>query len=561
MATVKQTKTINGSTGSSVWTWKMVITESWNDDYLTTNKSIVNVKSYMGRGSSGSYFGGTATQKITVGDKKSEASKTYSYPTNVGAYGWVLMYEATFEIEHDSDGSKKITVTSSMSGATFSPTTASASGEIQLTTIPRASKITATSANIGETSQISVTQYSNSFRHTIAFSFGSLNGYILEDGSISQTLTKISATSIGFQIPRNWYNEIPNDQEGLCTLTITTYNGDDAIGTNTCTFYARVGGNVSVSGSVVDTNATTLALTGNNNILVKGYSNARVSWSASPTTGASLSSVRINGTGVSSSPYSFILNDTQISIVATDSRGKTNASNPYHPSFTLKNYSRPNLSTNLERISPTSGYAKLSFSGTWFNDSFGSVANTLAIVWKYRESGSSTWITGGTLVPNADYKVSGNNFWSGMGSSVGEIQIGGSFSYEKSWDIALIITDKLSSSTIIGTITKGVPIANWEEEFFNINGKLNLFGITIIKHIANVLWPVNSIYTSLTQELPSFLSGEWTLLDTLVNGSKTYYIYKRTSEDELLCYEGDSILYNSEEIYIDNNLLKGDDVL
>ena len=482
-------------------------------------------------------------------------SRSSSYPSGETTLGTTEAW-----VSHNNDGTMSISASAYLNFPNWGWSN-TASGTADLPTIPRASKITATSNNIGEISQISVTRYSENFSHTISYSFSSLSGYILGDGSVSQTLTKITDTNIDFRIPNDWYEAIPNDQEGICTLTITTYNGNDIIGQSTCTFYARVGGNVSVSGTVEDRNATTYALTGNRNILVKGYSNVRLNWSATPTPGASLANVKVNGNNVSSSPYDFILNDTQISVVATDSRGKTNASNPYHPSFTLKNYSRPVMSAILDRVSPTSGSIKLSFFGTWFNDNFGSVANTLSIVWKYRESGTSTWITGGTLVQNVNYKISGNNFWSGTSSSAGDIEIGGNLDYEKAWDIALIITDQLSSSTIIEPITKGVPIANWEEEFFNINGKLNLFGITIMKHIANVLWPVNSTYPSLTQDIPSFLSGEWELYDTLTNGGKTYYIYRRTSEDELLCYQDVSILYNNEEIYIDNNLLKGDDIL
>ena len=482
-------------------------------------------------------------------------SRSSSYPSGETTLGTTEAW-----VSHNNDGTMSISASAYLNFPNWGWSN-TASGTADLPTIPRASKITATSNNIGEISQISVTRYSENFSHTISYSFSSLSGYILGDGSVSQTLTKITDTNIDFRIPNDWYEAIPNDQEGICTLTITTYNGNDIIGQSTCTFYARVGGNVSVSGTVEDRNATTYALTGNRNILVKGYSNVRLNWSATPTPGASLANVKVNGNNVSSSPYDFILNDTQISVVATDSRGKTNASNPYHPSFTLKNYSRPVMSAILDRVSPTSGSIKLSFFGTWFNDNFGSVANTLSIVWKYRESGTSTWITGGTLVQNVNYKISGNNFWSGTGSNAGDIEIGGNLDYEKAWDIAIIITDQLSSSTIIEPITKGVPIANWEEEFFNINGKLNLFGITIMKHIANVLWPVNSTYPSLTEDLPSFLSGEWELYDTLTNGGRTYYIYRRTSEDELLCYQDVSILYNNEEIYIDNNLLKGDDIL
>ena len=111
------------------------------------------------------------------------------------------------------------------------------------------------------------------------------------------------------------------------------------------------------------------------------------------------------------------------------------------------------------------------------------------------------------------------------------------------------------------TVLDGQTIYDWGKDDFNINGKLNLYETSIIRHIANILWPVDSIYTSLTQDIPDYMAGEWTLYDTLTNNGKTYYIYKRTSEDEKLYYQNVELLYNGEEIYIENTLLKGDDVL
>lgn len=543
--------------GNSYGNLYIRIYAKYSEQDITNNRTKVQ---YQAR----AYFSGNSyilDQQSSGNVKGTDASqvnysRSSSYPSGETTLGTTEAW-----VTHNSDGVKSISASAYLNFPNWGWSN-TASGTADLPTIPRASKITATSGNIGETSQISVTRYSDTFRHTIAFVFGNANGYILEDGSITQTLTKIDATSIGFPIPTAWYDEIPNATEADCTLTITTYNGNDMIGTpQTTKFKVRVGDEIAVSGSVSDVNDSTYALTGNRNILIKGYSKARVVWSATPTPGASLSNVKINGNNVSASPYDFILNDTQISVIATDSRGKTNASNPYHPSFTLKDYFRPNLTISLERENPTSSNAKLSFEGTFFNKSFGAVANALSIVWNYKEAGAANWITGGTLVLNADYKISGNNFWSGNTSSKSEITIGGMFNYEKAWDVQIIISDSLASYTVIDTITKGQPIVNWEEEFFNINGKLNLYGITIVKHIANVLWPVNSIYMSLTQDLPAFLSGEWSLYDTITNGGKTYYVYKRTSEDELLYYDGDNVLYSSEDIYIDNNLLKGDDVL
>lgn len=547
--------------GNSYGSLYIRIYAKYSEQDITNNRTKVQ---YQAR----AYFSGNSyilDQQSSGNVKGTSASQVNYSRSSSYSSGETTLGTTEAWVSHNNDGTMSISASAYLNFPNWGWSN-TASGTADLPTIPRASKITATSANIEETSQITVTQYSTNFRNSIRFSFGSLNKYIKLDGSVSDTEEIFSSSStnfaIGFQIPSDWYYEIPNDQEGLCTLTITTYNGNDAIGTNTCTFYARVGGNVSVSSTVQDINDTTYALTGNRNILIKGYSNARVTWSASPTTGSSLTSVLINGNSVSSSPYDFVLADTQISIVATDSRGKNNAANPNHPSFTLKNYARPTISVTAEREQPTSGNINLSFEGTFFNDSFGSVSNSLTIAWLYRESGTTNWINGGTLVLNSNYKVSGNNFWSGTSSSKSNITVGNdSLNYEKSWDIAVVVVDRLSSLTIINEIPIGIPTFNNGADFFNINGKLNIWGITIIKHIANVLWPVGSIYISLTQDLPSFLSGEWTLLDTLVNGSQTYYIYERTSEYELLCYNGEPLLINGENIYIDHGLLKGDDVL
>ena len=265
----------------------------YSEQDITNNRSKVQYQarayfdkswSIWDRQSNGSVSGTSAT------------TKTFSRSADYGS-GETTLDTTEAWVSHNNDGTMSISASANLKFPNWGWNN-TASGTADLPTIPRASKISATSANIEETSQIAVTRYSDNFRHVIAFSFGSLSGYIIEDGTITQTLTKLNATAINFQIPADWYNEIPNATEGTCTLTITTYNGNDIIGQNSCTFYARVGGNVAVNGSVIDTNATTLALTGNSNILVKGYSNAKVTWSATPTPGESLSNVKINNNNV-----------------------------------------------------------------------------------------------------------------------------------------------------------------------------------------------------------------------------------------------------------------------
>ena len=130
-----QTKTITGSTNNSNWTWKMEVIENSTD--INSNTSSVTINTYLGRASSSSYFGGNATVSINCNGEARSYSKTFSYPTNVGAGGWVLAQSETFSVKHNDNGTKDINVSSSMSTSDFTPSYSSASGSITLTTIPR----------------------------------------------------------------------------------------------------------------------------------------------------------------------------------------------------------------------------------------------------------------------------------------------------------------------------------------------------------------------------------------------------------------------------------------
>jgi hypothetical protein len=390
-------------------------------------------------------------------------------------------------VSHNNDGKATITGSAYLNFPNWS-WSGTASGSADLPTIPRNSTITATSAYIEEVSQLTITRYKEEYTHSIAYSFGSLSGYILADGTTTSTETKLTELNIGFPIPSTWYAEIPNNQEGVCTLTIKTYNGDTQIGNNyTATFYARVNPTTNkpeVVSSVIDANDDAYALTGNRNILIKNYSIAEVTWSATPKNNATISNVKINDTTVTTSPYNFVLNSNTISVVATDSRELSTTNNP---AFTLKDYFVPSLTiSSIYRANPTDNFATLQFNGTWFNENFGVEDNTLTLSWKYKETGASNWIDGGNLVPNTDYKIENNNFWSGNGTSANEITIGGNLLlYEKNWDILITATDKITTYQAIGSITKGIPIINWEEDFFNVNGNIKQFNQNIVESGSN----------------------------------------------------------------------------
>ena len=258
-----QTKTITGSTSSSLWTWKMEIMETSTD--VETNVSKVTVRSYLGRGSSGSYFGGSATCKIVCDGAERTSNKTFSYPTNVSANGWVLIQSEAFTIQHGSDGTKEISVTASMSNASFNPNSASASGKMELTTIPRASEVSGGSGNIGSPTRIIITRVSSSFKHTLKYEFKGLTGIIA---------TGVD-TSYNWTIPTSFYEKIPSSNTGTGTITCETYNGDVLIGTSTCEFTASVTNSAPTIGTLTykDSNSTTTAITENNQRIIRNNSN------------------------------------------------------------------------------------------------------------------------------------------------------------------------------------------------------------------------------------------------------------------------------------------------
>lgn len=489
--------TISGTQGN--WRVDLIVNETSTD--INTNTSTASWELWIRRIDSGNYpMYGTPTVNIYVsGQHVYSASKYYSLGSITNS-GVKLESGTVSNLPHNNSTGviNNNTASFTWTGSGFSPNNVSGNGTYETATIPRNSTITATSAYIEETSQLTITNYKpDEYTFSIAYSFGNLSGYILANGTTTSTETKLTSsgttTAIGFPIPYSWYSEIPNDQYGTCTLTIKTYNGDTQIGNDyQTTFSARVKPYYishlpTATATVRDANDATYALTGNRNILIKGYSTAEVTWTATPTPEATVRNVKINGKNAFRSPYSFTLTDTDIHIMVTDSRMMSNGNDMTYPEFTLKNYSEPTMIlASIERPDPTSNYATLSFTGTWFNQNFGSQDNTLSLSWKYRETGTNNWITGDNLTNNTHYKVSGNNFWSGTGSSASEINIGGNLlSYEKNWDILLIATDKLASYQVVGTLAKGIPIINWEEDFFNVNGSVRCFNQDIIETDTN----------------------------------------------------------------------------
>lgn len=123
-----------GETNNERWTFKQVATE--NSIAEDSNDSSVTVELFLGRADSQSYVGGSYSCYVTVGDKTKSFSGTIPYPTYINGSAWYSLGSITFDwVEHNDDGTKTVTIKSSLSSTAFTPSSASAEDEMTLTPI------------------------------------------------------------------------------------------------------------------------------------------------------------------------------------------------------------------------------------------------------------------------------------------------------------------------------------------------------------------------------------------------------------------------------------------
>ena len=325
---------------------------------------------------------------------------------------------------------------------------------------PAASPIVCNTANIGSNPTITITKASPSFTHSVSYAFGSLKGDIA---------TKTNATSItSWTIPEEFYTQIPNAKTGKGTLTCITYSGSTPIGDpTTCELNVTTDEQKckpTVSGTVVDTNTKTIALTGDPNILVKFYSKALCTIGVTLNKNAgSVKAKTINNTAVSDNTLE--IPNVEIGTFdfwAKDSREYPNSDKVIK---TLVPYVRLTADATAQRADPTSGKATLRIAGNYFNGNFGAKGNTLEVKYRQGNSGDYTIVT--PTISNNAYSVT----------------VSLNAEYTKSFDYEIVVKDELSSVTKTATLHKGVPVFDWGEEDFNFNVPVSLMNTPIADFI------------------------------------------------------------------------------
>lgn len=390
---------------------------------------------------------GNNTIRLTVGGsvKVNNTAANIDLRTSTG----VTLATWTGDIAHNTDGTLNLALEGyfyfNTSAATSLPKGGyTVSGTASLDTIPRKSSVSCTDANVGSSAVITISRASQNFRHTLTYSFGSLSGTI-----VSNT----SSVSIGWTLPTTFYSQMPK-RTMWGTISCETFDSyGNSLGTNSCYFTATAVDTVTVSGSVIDTNSTTIALTGDSSKLIKYFSSAKATISASTNNSATIVSKTINGSEVASEK---IFENCEISSFIFYAKDSRDYSNSETVNLDMIQYIKLTNNASVARVSPTGDTINLSLSGNYFNSSFGASSNTLNCKYRY-------CISGGTL---GDYQMvtatkSGNSYSYSVTLS--------GFDYKNSYTIEVVVSDELMTVSKSITLLKGTPVFDWGESDFNFN--------------------------------------------------------------------------------------------
>lgn len=432
-------------------------------DYVSTNKTLIDWSIQMQADPSWSFY--TIGSTITAVINNVTVYNQYAQRSCDGG-ATVTWASGTIEIEHNADGSKTASFScsySQSSSSSWTPGNANLSGNLTLTTIPRATTCPSLSGDIESTYNIALNPASSSFSHSLKVTFGSINQYINASGNLQAAEYKFTNRNINFTIPASFYQQI-SGKSGRGTLTLTTYNGSTNIGTKTGTLTANCLESrcrPSISGTAVDINATTIALTGSANKIIKGFSNVKLTLTlkAATTSGdtkSAISSRSVDGTTFSGTTVTLNkVSKKDFSVTVTNSRGFSTTAN-ISASGELVNYFSPNMSADFYRTDQTSSNVKLTYNGSFFNQSFGSVSNELEMAWYWKKTTDVNWTLGGTITPT----INGNVITSAT------IDCGDIYDYQTNYRFKLEAIDKLSNGNREMDVTAGIPNFSFGEDWF-----------------------------------------------------------------------------------------------
>ena len=502
----------SGSFSGSIHSGHYVLRVDWTQTKnVSANTSTITAKAYLVNDWSLS-INARSDNKVTIDG----TAQAYASPA-ISSTGTHLLGTVTQTVNHGSDGSKSLTMSAvfyiraTLSGTYYESITASAN--ITLDSIARASGVSASNVAMGSATTIAISRASSSFTHTLTYAFGSATGTIA---------AKTTSTSVSWTPPLTLANQIPKAVTGTCTITCTTYNGNTSIGSKTCTLTLTVPASVKPTISSLTAARVDGAVPSTWGIYVQTKSKATLTINgAAGSYGSTISSYSITGGGYTSTASSFTtgyLNTSgtiTFTATVTDSRGRVSAAATV--SISVAAYSPPSFISYLSQRCLSNGTAN--DDGTYIRGqvsySYASCSskNTITRATYYKKASETAWTNAGAA------------FSSGTAFTFG----GGKISTETSYDIKYTLTDAFTTIAIQDIVStaavvmdfkkggKGVAVGKVSEvdNAFEVaeDWDVRVYGKLLkdyIQSFIKTMYPVGSIYMSVNATNPStYFGGTW----------------------------------------------------
>lgn len=331
--------------------------------------------------------------------------------------------------------------------------------------------------------------YQTSFVHDLYLSAGAMQSRQL---LVKQTLVNGSNTVALSAADISWIDTQRNGNAYVnLTLLLTTYNATGTVlyGSDSASIIftkAAPQAPIFTDFTYRDTNSTTTAITGNNQILIQGYSNLVVTATpATPQGDATIVSYSASfgsSSGQSSNPTINLgtvrnAGTSDITATATDSNGLTAVVAKSATSLGYSKITMGALTLTRNANDATDDHVYASVTGGQFNSILvGNVEKNalVSLTYQYRSSDSLVWSNPADILASAT--VSGRTF------TLANAQLA-ELARDQSWYIRITASDKLTSYTLDGSVLGDVPLMSFRAGKVGVNNKTPNSALDVIGNI------------------------------------------------------------------------------
>lgn len=394
----------------------------------------------VGAGKGGANWYKAGNFKVVIDGKT-----VYSSSTRITLYEGTVVAKGTYTFNHNSDGSRGFTA--SAEGAIYtSAVNCKGSGSFTLNAIPRASTINSVGGSkITDTFNVKYTKYASQFTDNLQIA---VKGY-----KASQTITGYQSGE-GFKLSealkKDIYRASQSNTNASVEFLLITMNGSSKVGTsNTITKSIAVNDSLpTIDGiSYQDTNGATVAITGDNQKIIRNNSAVSVTITGmSAKNGATLSKLNIKAgdynkdvslAGTTSTQTVSIgklnlASDTVLTATVTDSRGNAAVTSI---NLTMLDYEKPTAMIDCKR--KNNFYTETEIIVNPFISSLDG-KNAATVTAQYKQADSTTYGNNTPIVAGETTVLSLDN--------------------TKAWNVKVLVADKLNSTSYILFVEKGQPI-------------------------------------------------------------------------------------------------------